>query len=336
MGKNIVVLSDGAAEGGPGEGTNVRKLFGMLLDRSPGQLVFYDPGQGAGRPGRTGRIGGLGISRSIKQGYEFVCERYEAGDRIHLLGSGVGAAAVRSLSALIEHFGILPRSRRELVHEAYEIYRYAEDEYDLRLQAADFVQRHHTMWTRVRFLGVWDTVWGRGLPGFPWLGLAVDQLARPRFHHLRLSPCVDVAVQALAIDEWRRSFAPQPWDVQIEPGQVVRQVWFAGSHADIAGGHAESGLSDIALEWMLRHAVDQGLQLYPRHQRVIKANPDGVLHPSRVGLGGLSRRLRRSWPDERPDLPTVHQSVIDRHGNRENGYEPWILTETEAYDVEPW
>ncbi|MDJ0853343.1 MAG: DUF2235 domain-containing protein [Myxococcota bacterium] len=337
MAKNIVVLSDGTAkEGGQGSSTNVYKLFNMLLDRSASQVVFYDPGLGTGRHKVTGRIGGLGISRNIKQCYEFLFENFRAGDRIYLLGFSRGATTVRSLSSLVEHFGILPRSRRELIHEAYEIYRSAEDEYDLRARANAFVERHHTMWTRVKFLGVWDTVRALGLPTFAKLNLVVDKLFQHRFHNLRLAPCVDVAIQALAIDEQRRSFTPSLWDGQVEPGQSMRQVWFAGMHSDVGGGYAEHGLSDIALEWMLRHAVDAGLELYTHHQQVIKANADGVMHDSRTGLGRLYRRRQRTWPEQRLDLPTVHQSVIDRHTNQVNDYQPWILTETEAYDVEPW
>ncbi len=336
MPRNIVVLSDGiTGDGGEGARTNVDRLFRMLLDRSAEQVVFYDPGVGTGGAGRTGRIGGLGISRSIKQCYEFVFQNFRAGDRLYLLGLGRGATTVRSLSSLIEHFGILPGSRRELVREACDIYRAAEDEYDLRARSKAFVERHHTLWTRVKFLGVWDTVQAVGLPSFAKLGPLVDKLFGHRFHNLRLSPCVDVAIQALAIDDERRAFAPSLWDAQIEPGQVMRQVWFAGTHSDVVGGYAETGLSDLALEWMLRYAVEQGLLLYPRHQQVIKSNADGLMHDSRSGLGRLYRRKRRSWPDERPDLPTVHQSVIDRQGNRANDYQPWILTDTEAYDVEP-
>ena len=43
----------------------------------------------------------------------------------------------------------------------------------------------------------------------------------------------------------------------------LKQVWFAGVHCDIGGGYpeAESGLSKIALEWMLAEAYSKGLLL---------------------------------------------------------------------------
>jgi len=49
MSKNIVVFSDGTGkDGGKGESTNVYKTFNMVLDRSAGQIAFYDRGLGTG------------------------------------------------------------------------------------------------------------------------------------------------------------------------------------------------------------------------------------------------------------------------------------------------
>src|SRR5215469_3786304 len=51
------------------------------------------------------------------------------------------------------------------------------------------------------------------------------------------------------------------------PDQDIKQVWFAGVHSDVGGScaEAESGLSKIALEWMLCEAVGAGL-LVDRHR----------------------------------------------------------------------
>jgi hypothetical protein len=47
--------------------------------------------------------------------------------------------------------------------------------------------------------------------------------------------------------------------------QDFKQVWFAGVHSDVGGSYApdRSGLSQIALEWMLVEAESKGLQLHP-------------------------------------------------------------------------
>jgi hypothetical protein len=41
----------------------------------------------------------------------------------------------------------------------------------------------------------------------------------------------------------------------------LKQVWFPGAHCDVGGGYSEpeSGLSKIALQWMLDEAVQSGL-----------------------------------------------------------------------------
>src|SRR5262249_32658245 len=37
------------------------------------------------------------------------------------------------------------------------------------------------------------------------------------------------------------------------------QVWFVGAHADVGGGYLETGLSDIALGWMMKRARAKGV-----------------------------------------------------------------------------
>ncbi len=126
MPKNIVILADGTGqEGGRGVAlnTNVYRLFNMLEDKTPRQIVFYDPGIGTGWRKLTGNVGGAGISRNIQQAYRFIFDNYVPGDRIFLIGFSRGAATVRSLSGFIHHFGILPRSRPELIKKAYKIYK---------------------------------------------------------------------------------------------------------------------------------------------------------------------------------------------------------------------
>jgi len=47
------------------------------------------------------------------------------------------------------------------------------------------------------------------------------------------------------------------------PKQTLKQVWFAGAHADVGGGYKETEAmwSDEALHWMASEATDKGLQL---------------------------------------------------------------------------
>ena len=331
MPKNIVIFSDGTGqEGGVGNNTNVYKLFNMVLDRSREQVAFYDQGLGTGWRKVTGNIGGGGISKNILECYKFIFEQYEAGDGIFLFGFSRGVATVRSLSAFIHLFGILPKSRPELIPRAYKIYktrnRRKRDE-----RAEAFVARHHTMWCRIKFLGVWDTVAALGLP-FQTLDVLIDKVPifRHRFQDFRLSKSVENAYHALAIDDERRTFHPVLWEAECEDDQIVEQVWFCGMHTDVGGGYKETGLSDISLGWMIEKAKPHGLHIYPDHEVDLSPDPNGTMHDSRgEALSKFYRRKVRNWPSDTHGEPILHPSVRKRTMNRHNmddpPYHPWIF-----------
>lgn len=63
-----------------------------------------------------------------------------------------------------------------------------------------------------------------------------------------------LTVSTTAINETREDFIATKWEQQPQAksqGQVMRQVWFAGSHSDIGGGWPERDLADLTLWWML-------------------------------------------------------------------------------------
>jgi uncharacterized protein (DUF2235 family) len=338
MPKNIIIFSDGTGqEGGIGHNTNVYKLFNMIEDRTERQISFYDRGLGTGSRGLIGKATGLGISKNIQECYEFIFSHYNAGDQIFLFGFSRGATTVRSLPSFIHLFGILPKSRPELIKRAYNIYKVHNDSKRSH-RATDFVNCHHTMWCRIKFLGVWDTVDALGIP-IKALDLLVDKIPwlRHRYQNLRLSESVEHARHALAIDDERLTFHPKLWDKQLMSYQSMKQVWFCGMHTDVGGGYKERELSDIALKWMISEASQFGLRIYPNHKVQTNADPDGTMHNSRgTWLTRLYRRRVRSWDVSLRGKPTVHESVLKRTLNRGNEalpvYDPWILKM--EYDVE--
>ena len=350
MPKNIVVFADGTGqEGGKGNNTNVYKLFNIILDRSSEQIAFYDRGLGTGWRKLTGNAGGRGFGKNLQECYEFIFDNYQADDQIYLFGFSRGAATVRSLSAFIHMFGILPKSRRELIKQAYKIYRIGKDQKRTR-HARELIAKHHTMWTKIRFLGVWDTVAALGLPikGFDSVVNWVP-FWKHKFHNFELSESVEYAYHALAIDDERKTFHPMLWDPlpsvrqPEDPRKEMQQVWFCGMHTDVGGGYEETGLSDIALEWMVLKAVSWGLLIYPcnwakrMEHLTCRPSADGFMHNSRRGMRWLFRRKVRNWDRSYP--PTVHESVTLRKLNRSNEespeYSPWILNQHQC-DVEPW
>ncbi len=341
MAKNIVVFSDGTGqEGGKGFNSNVYKLFNMVEDRSAQQVAFYDRGLGTGWRKLLGQTTGLGISRNIKDCYRFIFDEFESGDSIYLFGFSRGATTVRSLSGFLHMFGILPKSRPELIDEAYRIYRIGDSARRLATAQA-FVERHHTMWCRVRFLGVWDTVAALGVP-IRAIDVALDKLPmfRHRFHDLKLSPCVENAAHALSIDDERKIFHPTLWDPEIHVDyQKMEQVWFCGVHSDIGGGYAEHQLSDIALEWMLNHAESEGLRIFPKNRLPLAPDVNGRMHDSREGIGKLYRRAPRQWDVKIRGPARLHPSVLERRKNTHNEdsprYQPWILQQTHTLAEPP-
>jgi len=340
MPKNIVVFSDGTGqEGGTGHNTNVYKLFNMIEDRTDKQIAFYDRGLGTGWRKVTGNVGGMGISQNIMESYEFIFDNYMAGDQIYLFGFSRGAATVRSLSSFIHYFGILPKSRTELIKKAYKIYKITDNKKRKR-KATELITNNHTMWTRVKFLGVWDTVAALGVP-ISGVRVALDKLPffKHRFHNFTLSESVENACHALAIDDERRTFHPVLWDPQIEEYQKMKQVWFCGAHTDVGGGYKEQELSDIPLVWMIQQAVACGLRIYPKFKVEINQDENGIMHNPRQGFPkNLFRKKVRSWNSQTHGKPVIHESVLKRKLNPENTenppYDPWIFKLD--FDKEPW
>ncbi len=342
MPKNIVVFSDGTGqEGGTDHNTNVYKLFNLILDRSSRQASFYDRGIGTGWRKATGNIAGRGFSKNVMQCYEFIFHNFEHGDKIFLFGFSRGAATVRSLAGFIHLFGILPRSRGRLIKEAWKIYKIKNHD-TRKARAAEFVDLNHTMWAHVEFLGVWDTVAALGVPSSR-VDKIVNWLIPHGFHDFNLSECVKHACHALAIDDRRKTFHPVFFRPDLVEKQTLRQVWFMGMHTDVGGGYREKELSDIALEWMLQHAVRRGLHIYNNKKRkepTCTPNPNGKMHDSRDKFWKkkIFEASQRHWDEESFGKAVIHESVIRRTAGIDNvpdsSYKPWILEHDP--DIEPW
>jgi len=365
MPKNIVVLSDGTGqEGGKGHDTNVYKLFRMLEDRTDKQVVFYDEGLGTDWRKISGNAFGVGFSKNLLQCYQFIFDNYESEDRIFLFGFSRGAATVRSLSSFIQYFGILPKSRPELIDKAYKLYEKGRQAYGANIfkqamskigsddsdslndEADDFIKEHPNQWANIEFMGVWDTVPALGLVAVAGLNLVLGKTFKYNFHDFRLHPRVQNAYHALSIDDDRLWFHPSLWREKSREDQVVEQVWFSGAHTDIGGGFNRAGLSDISFEWMVEKAVHHGLRLYLRSRKywnfVIAPDMTDEWHPPRAGAGKIfkkgprdkvwSEKGRKGDNEESAKTafgpPIIHQSVLERHMRSKNGNNEWILDGT--------
>lgn len=387
MAKNIVICCDGTGNQIGRTLSNVLKLF-RIVQKNETQRVYYGPGLGTiGSDDQWARIKqdsravlglatGYGLDDDILEAFRFLCENHEPDDAIFLFGFSRGAYTVRALAAFIHMVGLLPRDQLNIADYALTAYKRAAEDNDLSI-AWNFSRIAGGRRTTIKFIGVWDTVASILVP-------RGDRLI-PTFQMLpytRRNPSVQVFRQAMAIDERRRLFrlnrwvAPQPFKANPfdasapDTQQDIKQVWFAGVHADVGGGYpeAESALSKFPLDWLVTEAVAQGLNINvamrnhlvlgePRAggtQTYVAPDPAGQLHqsltPAWWPLEWLPKSVRwEEWPRPRllghyipngeprrianPTLtPRIHQSVFDRM-RLVPSYKPINLPDT--YEIEP-
>ena len=293
--KNLVVCCDGTGNEVGENISNVLKFYRTLrkTDKtSPTQVVFYDPGVGTlARPDPwikfrqdtvtiLGLATGYGLDDNVLSAYRFLISNLEDGDQIFLFGFSRGAYTVRVLAGLIHKIGVLYPSQLNLADAALAAYKQSteEDPRGLPLgegpaskedRAAQFARIVSVRWPTIRLVGVWDTVASVIVPRPDrYYTFSLQELP-----HTRRNPSVRAFRQAIALDERRRMFRLHRWDEEqvfrhnrfsqtnnAEP-QDVKQVWFAGVHADIGGGYPErqSELSKYSLLWMINEASACGL-----------------------------------------------------------------------------
>ncbi len=310
--KNIVVFCDGTwnssdqkTKGNPPRRipTNVAKLFeAVCADDAHGdpQIVHYIRGVGTSWDERIlGGGFGYGISDNIKEGYQFICSNYAAGDRIFLFGFSRGAYTARSIAGFIHNMGILKRAHFYKLNEAYEHYRDKTAEWKPGSEKSVGFQRDFGWPSKaIHFVGVWDTVGALGAPYGVVLSWLIDKIFKCSFHDVKLSSSIKNAYHALASDELRWPFRPSLWElssshIKIDPddGSLnFEQCRFAGVHSDVGGGYPEAGLSDIALEWMAEKAqqLELRLDLTCIEDPAVKSDPREKMHNSQTWVYQLA------------------------------------------------
>jgi uncharacterized protein (DUF2235 family) len=358
MSKRLVLCCDGTWNtpdqevGGRPCPTNVTKLALAVADVGADgkeQRIAYRRGVGTTRWERLrGGAFGFGLSRVVKDGYRFLVENFEPDDELFLFGFSRGAYTARSTAGLIRNAGVLRREHADRIDEAYALYR--DRNTHPRGTESRLFRRSYSHETRIRCIGVWDTVGALGIPlsGLRWAN-AFNR--RWQFHDTDLSTTVDAAFQALAIDEQRRPFEPSLWQQQEDAGdQRLEQVWFAGDHCDVGGGHRDAALADIALLWMAERARSCGLTFRPDgfpstvpagdEAPIVRPDAMGELHNSRTGFYRLLRAHSRPIGQKDPAHESVATTAVQR-SRKDPDYEPANLAAYQAgdhrtTDVEVW
>lgn len=313
----------------------------MAEDQTP-QIVYYLPGIGTAEDDdlieKLGSAAfGWGIKRIISDAYRFLCMNYDAAseDEIYLVGFSRGAYAVRCLAGMIYNCGLLKRSKIREIPKAYDLYldrhissnhpeakQFRKDNAKKTNTNEEYLHLHHVP---IKMLGCWDTVGALGIPDIiPWLPMNTIWNKKYEFFDAKISPIIENAFHAVAIDEKRKSFPSTPMKKNsMNPNQVVSQVLFVGKHGCVGGGTKEyQGLSDYPLQWMINRAKKLGLEFYPTEnyseEFQIKLDYTTEFDNSVTGIYSLGGEELRTISS---GTVFVHRSVVERL-NADSDYRP--------------
>ncbi|KAI0271808.1 hypothetical protein BGY98DRAFT_1091085 [Russula aff. rugulosa BPL654] len=286
--RTLVLCFDGTTNTYGNNNTNVVKLYSLLKkDKVEDQLCYYQPGVGTYfSPGVVQPMFQWAATlldeaiawylyEHVIDGYKFLMQNYNVGDRVCLFGFSRGAYTARALAGMLYKVGLLSKDNNEQIPFAYKLYKTSSS-------------RHICRPVPIEFVGVWDTVgsvgviMGRSLP-------FVD-----------VNTTIRVFRQALSLDEHRGKFRPNLYHrgvdkssklpvakdgTQTGPGADeifqtdVSEVWFAGCHSDVGGGNASNtathAVADIPLRWMIEQIVQSNThaQILFDHDAFARAIP---------------------------------------------------------------
>jgi hypothetical protein len=366
-GKYIVFCLDGTSntpdqiERGFAAQTNVYKLFKMLRSTSgpyaptgefdaslckrygERQLGLYYAGVGNKYDNNPllevlGLATGAGADDIIERAYLDLIRVYRPGDRVVITGFSRGAAIARLLARMVDARGA-PRS-------VWTLYLFGQ---------------HRNIWMSsvknrvpITVLGCWDTVGAFGVAK-TMFGINFQQLNMGK--DLSVPDNVQQAYHMVALDERRDSFEPTLMDPDpIRPERIV-EVWFPGDHANIGGGWATDRLSDITLDFLLRHissgyaatdqttpgAEDWGVYLSARKADKVEvacltdSSDDEVatVDPDCTGqVRAWFSRLYQYRPRTLPLHAVISETVFDRMSAMRPAYAPEALFKlNEALDT---
>lgn len=258
----------------PDDRTNVIRLKEATVNEGD-QLVHYIEGVGNRLFERLrGGALGKGLSRNVRDGYQWLTEKYEDGDHIFLFGFSRGAYTARTIAGMIARCGLLRKGATMQVEDVFDRYRKGKDATPIH-QIGFAVQRgeplsaeDQKLWDQSRrveieFIGVWDTVGALGVPFGRIRGLSRSTFS---FHNTYPSVLYKGMYHAVAIDEHRDAFDATLWTgfqgegrefKPLKDDQKLEQRWFIGDHGDVGGGGT---LAQIPLAWIQGRAAEHGLE----------------------------------------------------------------------------
>ncbi|KAH8993945.1 hypothetical protein EDB92DRAFT_1795941 [Lactarius akahatsu] len=210
------------------------------------------------------------LYQHIMDGYKFLMQSYNVGDKVCLFGFSRGAYTARALAGMLHKVGLLSRDNVEQIPFAYELYK--SDGNDALAQEFKMAFSREVP---IEFVGVWDTV------------ASVGFITSKTLPFADVNTTIRVFRQALSLDEHRAKFLPNLYHHSVPkqpetgglggddkptptqetvPGRKdelydmdLKEVWFAGCHTDVGGGSTPDSvghsLANIPLRWMIREVM---------------------------------------------------------------------------------
>lgn len=254
---------------------------------------------------------GIGLERQIREGYEFIQQEWRPGDETFIFGFSRGAYTARVLANFIGVAGKLDPDDAKY-YKIFKVLYLKESIPDYETEyALNDVKDNAPI--DITFLGIFDTVGALGLPGVELIDDKYD---------MRIGTHIDNVYHAVSIDETLKPFKIQLLDSIDRSHTNAEEVWFAGGHGDVGGGHPlqRSGpiLAKVPLFWMMKAAEKAGLILQPNSMTELEkdANP-------------MAPQSQHNTPPNVPDNPSdgphkearkiptdaiVHEAVKHRRG----------------------
>jgi uncharacterized protein (DUF2235 family) len=346
--QRLILLFDGTWND-PQDQTNVFRMAGRIHDHDGDvtQRFFYDTGVGTGKLNRfRGGVFGYGLSKNLREGYEWLAKRYNHEDEIWIFGFSRGAYTARSLVGMIRKCGLLRIVTPSLMDQAEHIYR--DKSLSPDSEACKAFRQDYSVTPRIYFIGVWDTVGALGIPG-----TSISEHGKYSWHDTELSSIVDHAYHAVALDEHRAVYDVPLWTtyngLKKPENQDVEQRWFIGAHANVGGGYGKDDLlANIPLQWMMDKASNAGLKLEPftAPTEAWKVDPKDSFKAFLAGLyawfrkfkgqgdGRHFRRFNQSMEGQPAVNVTVDKSVWLRWNDPQFNYRPGTLIDANQSPLE--
>ncbi|KAH9979651.1 hypothetical protein BJV74DRAFT_888045 [Russula compacta] len=315
--RTLILCFDGTENQYNKHNTNVVKLYSLFRkDISEDQLCYYQAGIGTYfSPGIVSplfkwvaqamdKAVAWYFYAHIEEGYRFLMENYNVGDKVCIFGFSRGAYTARALAGMLHKVGLLSKDNLEQIPFAYRLYKSTDAE--LARGFRETFCRHPV---HIDFLGVWDTV------------ESVGALVSRSLPCVGVNTAIRVFRHAIALDEHRSKYRPNFYHHSVDESSKnttdIEEVWFVGCHSDVGGGSARDpapcALSNISLRWMIEQIVATNCPIHFDRAALPRWNISATIVPPNYPSGGVSTSKDRGDRDnDSQDPEDVVQSITDQ------------------------